>query len=344
MRFASPVDIPAIRGAFYSCLPILGQFKAEKVSAFSFSEADWRAALASGSGFENGKTRIAAYYAENHTQKERIELLKKEYGTGGRSWTFQDGSNGFLDYNARGVKLRKYAGNHEQLLKWPEVEKRIHLLIATDQYLDELEAEKADARRYQVIVYHQTEGGLDERQEYPTLEEAERAAQGFVNGTLEPDGFAYDGAVVFDLQEKTYLRVYGAYPDDTSQPQMEVEEPTPSPQPARDPLAPAYQKGDTVYLEGSPYEITGVSTYHVELLPPGQAYPVFRSEPKERFEHLLTQDERNAHITDFLPESLEKVNADLREALTGEGGLLNEARSEALTTAFRAGEGNRTIA
>ena len=90
--------------------------EAEKVSAFSFSETDWRAALASGSGFENGKTRIAAYYAENHSAKERVAFLKQEYGTGGRSWTFQDGSNGFLDYNARGVKLRKYAGNHEQLL------------------------------------------------------------------------------------------------------------------------------------------------------------------------------------------------------------------------------------
>ena len=293
----------------------------EEVSAFYFSEADWRATLASGSGFENGKTRIAAYYVENHTQKERIEFLKKEYGTGGRSWTFQDGSSGFLDYDARGVKLREYAGNHEQLLKWSEVEKRIHLLIATGQYLDELEAEKADARRYQVIVYHQTEGGLDERQEYSTLDEAERAAQGFVNGTMEPDGFAYDGAAVFDLQEKTYLRVYGNCPIEKLQMQVAVEtteEPTPSPRLARDPLAPAYQKGDTVYLEGSPYEITRVNTCHVELLPPGLAYPIFRSEPKERFEHLLAQDERNAHITDYMPEPPEMVNADLREGPAAE--------------------------
>ncbi len=111
----------------------------EQVSAFSFSEADWRAALTSGSGFERGKQRIAAYYAENHTQKERVEFLKQEYGTGGCSWTFQDGSNGFLDYDARGVKLRSYPNGQEQRLKWPEVEKRIHVLIATGQYLDEAE-------------------------------------------------------------------------------------------------------------------------------------------------------------------------------------------------------------
>ena len=111
----------------------------EQVSAFSFSGADWRAALASGSGFENGKARIAAYYAENHTQKDRIEFLKREYGTGGRSWTFQDGSNGFLDYDASGIKLRSYPNGQEQRLKWPEVEKRIHVLIATGQYRDEAE-------------------------------------------------------------------------------------------------------------------------------------------------------------------------------------------------------------
>ena len=313
----------------------------EKVSAFSFSEADWRAALASGSGFENGKERIAAYYAENHTQKERIEFLKQEYGTGGRSWTFQDGSNGFLDYDASGVKLRSYPKGQEQRLKWPEVEKRIHVLIATGQYLDEREAEKPAAKRYQVIVYHQTEGGLDERQEYPTLEEAERAVQGYMDGTLEPDGFAYDGAAVYDLQEKTYLRVFGAYPDETAQSQVEVKESIPT---ARDPLAPAYQKGDTVYLEGSPYEITRVNAYHVELLPPGLAYPIFRSEPKERFEHLLAQDEQNAHITDFLAEPLASIDADIQEALTNEGGLLDTANRETLSEMFRNGQGNRQIA
>ena len=111
----------------------------EQVSAFSFSEADWRAALASGSGFENRKERIAAYYADNHTQKERIEFLKQEYGTGGCSWTFQDGSSGFLDYDASGVKLRSYPKGQEQRLKWSEVEKRIHVLIATGQYRDEAE-------------------------------------------------------------------------------------------------------------------------------------------------------------------------------------------------------------
>ena len=141
----------------------------EQVSAFSFSEADWRAALASGSGFENGKARIAAYYAENHTQKERIEFLKKEYGTGGCSWTFQDGSNGFLDYDASGVKLRSYPKGQKQRLKWPEVEKRIHVLIATGQYLDGPEQKIPDEK--------------DTRTEGDILRE-KLAERGIVNGQL----------------------------------------------------------------------------------------------------------------------------------------------------------------
>ncbi len=313
----------------------------EQVSAFSFSEADWRTALASGSGFANGKERIAAYYTEHHSAKERTAFLKQEYGTGGQSWTFQDGSNGFLDYDASGVKLRSYPNGQEQRLKWPEVEKRIHLLIATGQYLDEREAESPAAKRYQVIVYHRTENGFDERREYPTLEEAERAAQGYVDGTLESDSFAYDGAAVYDLQEKTYLRVFGVYPDETAQSQVEVKE---SIQSARDPLDPAYQNGDTVYLEGSPYEITRVSAYHVELLPPGLAYPIFRSEPKERFEQLLARDERNVSITEYLTDSLSAIDPDLEEALTMEGGLLDAGGREELAAAFRAGEGNNQIA
>ena len=141
----------------------------EKVSAFSFSEADWRAALASGSGFANGKERIAAYYTEHHSAKERTAFLKQEYGTGGRSWTFQDGSNGFLDYDASGVKLRSYPKGQEQRLKWSEVEKRIHVLIATGQYLDGPEQTVPDEK--------------DTRTEGDILRE-KLAERGIVNGQL----------------------------------------------------------------------------------------------------------------------------------------------------------------
>ena len=72
--------------------------------------------------------------------------------------------------------------------------------------------------------------------------------------------------------------------------------------------------------------------------------PVFRSEPKERFEQLIAQDERNVSITEYLTDSLSAIDPDLEEALTMEGGLLDAGGREELSAAFRAGEGNSQIA
>ena len=68
---------------------------------------------------------------------------------------------------------------------------------------------------YEVVVYHHFENGFDERLDYQTLAEAEQAAQKYVAGTMEgEDGFAYDGAGVYDLQENRWLRLYGNFPDE----------------------------------------------------------------------------------------------------------------------------------
>ena len=68
---------------------------------------------------------------------------------------------------------------------------------------------------YEVVVYHHFENGYDERLDYQTLAEAEQAAQKYVAGTMEgEDGFAYDGAGIYDLQESRWLRVYGNFPDE----------------------------------------------------------------------------------------------------------------------------------
>ncbi len=76
------------------------------------------------------------------------------------------------------------------------------------------------APRYEVVVYHHFENGFDERGDYHTLREAEEAAQKYVDGSMEPDGFAYDGAAVYDLTDKKYLRIYGDYPDEKAHAQV----------------------------------------------------------------------------------------------------------------------------
>ncbi|MCO7118666.1 SNF2-related protein [Oscillibacter valericigenes] len=74
-------------------------------------------------------------------------------------------------------------------------------------------------RAYQVAAYHHFENGFDDKLDYQTLEEAEAAAQGYVAGTMEEDGFAYDGAAVYDAETRQCLRVYGDYPDEKAQKQ-----------------------------------------------------------------------------------------------------------------------------
>ena len=75
------------------------------------------------------------------------------------------------------------------------------------------------AAPYQVAAYHHFENGFDDKLDYQTLEEAETAAQGYVAGTIEEDGFAYDGAAVYDAETRQCLRVYGDYPDKMAQQQ-----------------------------------------------------------------------------------------------------------------------------
>ena len=78
------------------------------------------------------------------------------------------------------------------------------------------------ANLYHVAAYHHFENGFDDKLDYPTLEEAEAAAQGYVAGTMEADGFAYDGAAVYDADTNMCLRVYGDYPDEKAQTQAAI--------------------------------------------------------------------------------------------------------------------------
>ena len=187
------------------------------------------------------------------------------------------------------VKMRELYDALPQKPEWLTKE-------AIDDYADRM------APQYQVVVYHHFENGFDEKLDYQTLEEAEKAAQGYVDGTMESDGFAYDGAAIYDLRENRYLSIFGNYPDEKAQAQVEGREPpTVQEQEApvsivHDPLAPPYKSGDTVYLDGKPFEITEVGLFDVHLRDPSQAYPIFRVESKERLPALLRRDERNAHL------------------------------------------------
>ena len=115
-----------------------------------------------------------------------------------------------------------------------------------------------------------------------------------------------------------------------------------APAPARDPLAPAYQAGDTVYLDDTPFTITEVGLFDIHLIDPSQRFPISRAEEKEQFERLLQQDSRNGAITEFLPANLKETNDDLREVLTS--GLFTSMDKDYISGWLRSGEGNTQVA
>ena len=121
----------------------------------------------------------------------------------------------FLGAGGRAEK-HLWAGNvREQIAKMREL---YDALPEKPEWLTMEDIERYAQRMeppYEVVVYHHFENGFDERLDYQTLAEAEQAAQKYVAGTMEgEDGFAYDGAGIYDLQENRWLRVYGNFPDE----------------------------------------------------------------------------------------------------------------------------------
>ena len=398
-------------------LSLLEQAEDEISSVFSVSQADFDNELCLGSGVFHGKYRIYAFYQTQPSTERAVQFLKNEYGIGGHSHIYPDGSSGFVAHDGKGIAFSDSGFCRKKLFRWNAVHSRLSELIAFDRYLSEKEKaglpayeqeeaqrrtvmrEEAAARKalqaaaaamdekrkdaqyryslgdevqlgaqrytvlgydenivtlsdpkfpllsedmprdlferrlrenpqndylivendeaaresekgapqYQVVVYHHIENGFDEKLEYATLEEANRVAQGYVDGTVEPDGFAYDGAAVYDLQEHRYLSIFGEYPDEEAQEQVKAQDESPY----------IYDVGDVVYIDDTAFRITEIRESSVELLDPTLVYPIFRAENRDTFHHLLEQDERNAPYMPSMPYRT-VTEANVREEVPAE--------------------------
>lgn len=223
-----------------------------------------------------------------------------------------DRQNAYLE-GTQAIRRIVMASDDLQLVRLyfdtPSFHERLH-----QELLDELYPTLAASSippPYQVVTYHHFENGFDSKLDYPTLEEAIKAAQGYVNGTMSGDGFAYDGAAVYNLQERRYLYILGDYPDAKAHAQVEgrdfFEQPegaaatqkSESPAAFTDaphPLMSHYQVGDTVYLGDTAFLIEEITDTHVNLRDPTLLYPISRVERRDTFEQMLAEDTRN----DFL--------------------------------------------
>ena len=94
-----------------------------------------------GSGFAGGKQRIMALYQTQPDRKLRAKALAKEYGIGGHSHDFLDGSSGFVNHDWKGLEFDHYPDHQKITLKWAQVEQYIDLMIQSDRYLTDREKE-----------------------------------------------------------------------------------------------------------------------------------------------------------------------------------------------------------
>ena len=121
----------------------IDQAESEKTpSAFVLSQAEIENELRKhGSGFAGGKQRIMALYQTQPDRTLRAKALAKEYGIGGHSHDFLDGSRGFVNHDGRGMEFDHYPEHQKITLKWAQVEKYIDLMIQSDRYLTDKEKE-----------------------------------------------------------------------------------------------------------------------------------------------------------------------------------------------------------
>lgn len=213
----------------------------------------------------------------------------------------------FLGAGGRAEK-HLWAGNvREQIAKMREL---YALLPEKPEWLTMEDIDRYAYRMeppYEVVVYHHFENGFDEQLDYQTLAKAEQAAQKYVAGTMEgEDSFAYDGAGIYDLYERKWLRVYGDFPDERAIEQaaqaMAAEEQQEKDGPARteaDEPAPSEELvGKEVTLDGHRFMVERVSDLSDDVtlrdltFEGNVGFPISRVEKVARVRRLLQEQEQ----------------------------------------------------
>ena len=212
----------------------------------------------------------------------------------------------FLGAGGRAEK-HLWAGNvREQIAKMREL---YDALPEKPEWLTQEDIERYAQRMeppYEVVVYHHLENGFDERLDYQTLAEAEQAAQKYVAGTMEgEDGFAYDGAGIYDLQENRWLRVYGNFPDERAMEQSaqalaeeQQRENEPVQTKVEEPAAYADLVGKELTMDGHRFvvervsDISGDVTLRDVTFEGNVGFPISRVEKVARVRELLQEQEQ----------------------------------------------------
>ena len=223
---------------------------------------------ATASGFDTFEQAEAALYTHRpQAKKDPIAAQDLAYRQAAEYWSgdehlviFREPNGTFC--NQYGFISGRVTPTTGSFAKLEEAEKQLYADRPLAQKVRAQEKPPAHApvdqdeaeRRYQVVVYHHLENGMDEKLEYATPEEAEQAARGYLEGTMEPDGFAYEGAAVYDLLEKKWLRVIGDFPT-PEPPTAKEEQPLPPREDTETAASDRDLLGKEITLEGRRFRV-----------------------------------------------------------------------------------------
>lgn len=257
-------------------------------------------------------------------QRERHSIFEKEYGIGGHSHTYLDGSSGFVGHDGKGIEFSDSGFHHKKLFRWNAVHSRLSELIAFDRYLSEKEKaglpayEQEEAQRRTVMreeaaareALQSAAAAMDEKRKdaqyrYSLGDEVQLGTQsytvlGYDENTVTLSDPKYP-LLSEDMPRDVFERRLRENPQNDYLIVENAEQPTKAPQHTEEETPYVYAVGDTVHLEGTAFRITQITNSEVQLLDPTLLYPVFRAENRETFHHLLEQDERNAPYMPSMP-------------------------------------------
>ena len=307
-------------------IEMIAEAEDEKSSAFAVSQEDIDSVLTRGSGFQDGKYRIYRQFQKYEDSKSNIAFLKKEYGTGGGTHLYPDGTNGGEWHDGKGIGIEKHGSytNPDLRLSWSKVEKRLRELIKANRYLNPKEKdhyadylESVSAPQYEVDAQRKMarQRFIDAHRDLPPADKRDTLALRLSDFIRDLDGYEKDllsNVERSDLADVTAEQMEQHLSDPATVQQLldfltQIQWKTTSvfsrsnawkfSEELRElyPLRYLYNEGDVVYIGADKYEITDFDENAVSLR--NAEFPLFGKEySREDFEKKLKENPANDHL------------------------------------------------
>ena len=307
-------------------IEMIAKAEDEKASAFAISKEDIDSVLQKGSGVADGKYRIYRQFQKGVDRQKNIEFLKNEYGTGGGTHIFPDGFSGHSWHDSKGLAIDRNGTytNHDLVLKWSEVEKRLRELIKDNRYLNPKEKdhyadylESVSAPKYEIDTQRKIarQRFIDAHRDLPPADKRDTLALRLSDFIRDLDRYEKDLLSVVersDLADVTAEQMEQHLSDPSTVQQLidflaQVQWKTTSvfsrsngwkfTEELRElhPLRYLYNEGDVVYIGADKYEIATLTEEKVYLQ--NAEFPVLGQEySRADFEEKLTENPANDHL------------------------------------------------